>query len=69
MCAPRGPFRLVGESKMNVTARSMRSLVPAVATTAAVLALFLLLEGGDTAVSTSTARSVSTAGVASAKGP
>jgi len=47
----------------------MRSLVPAVATTAAVLALFLLLEGGDTAVSTSTARSVSTAGVASAKGP
>jgi len=60
---------ILSESKMKVTARSMRTLVPAVAATAAVLAVFLLLEGDDTAMSASAVRSVSSVGVASAKGP
>jgi len=46
----------LSERKTKVTARSMRTLIPAVAMTAAILAVFLLLEGGDTTASTSTAQ-------------
>lgn len=57
----------VSESKMNVTARSMRTLVPAVAATAAVLGVLLLLEGGDSTASPGVVRA-SSAGHTAEKG-